>query len=187
MNIFLQQLDLPKTPNFQEIMAFSKAKKLEKGAFFVQEGTTCNCVALILSGIFRSFYITPAGEEVTYCFRFPHTFLAAYSSFISGLPTQENIQAITPAEVLIIPKKEIIELAENDIHWMRFLKNIAEAEFLGLEKRVFQLQKEKAKQRYADLMAHQPEYIQNIPLQYLASYLGITQRHLSRLRKATTI
>ena len=41
-------------------------------------------------------------------------------------------------------------------------------------------------QRYGNLIKNQPEYIQNIPLQYVASYLGITQRHLSRIRKEIT-
>ena len=52
-----------------------------------------------------------------------------------------------------------------------------------LKKYCFQLQKNNALQKYELLLKNQPEYIQQIPLQYLASYLGITQRHLSRIRK----
>ncbi|MCZ8285856.1 MAG: Crp/Fnr family transcriptional regulator, partial [Bacteroidia bacterium] len=52
-----------------------------------------------------------------------------------------------------------------------------------LEKRIFQLQRVHAKQRYDDLLKNHPEYVQRIPLQHIASYLGITQRHLSRIRK----
>ncbi|MNL38520.1 hypothetical protein D3C87_1607400 [compost metagenome] len=60
---------------------------------------------------------------------------------------------------------------------------IAEQQYLELENRLFLFQKEKAKERYIDLLKNQPLYVQQIPLQYLASYLGITPRHLSRLRK----
>ncbi|MNT98592.1 hypothetical protein D3C72_2412100 [compost metagenome] len=56
-------------------------------------------------------------------------------------------------------------------------------QYLELEKRLFIFQKDKAKKRYIDLLENQPGYVQKIPLQYLASYLGITPRHLSRLRK----
>jgi len=63
------------------------------------------------------------------------------------------------------------------------LKVVAEQQYIELEKRIFKLQKDNASKRYADLIKHQPEYILKIPLQYLASYLGITQRHLSRIRK----
>lgn len=66
---------------------------------------------------------------------------------------------------------------------MKFLKMIAEQEYLELEKRFFQMQRDSAAKRYASLLYNQPNYIQEIPLQYLASYLGITQRHLSRIRK----
>jgi hypothetical protein len=59
---------------------------------------------------------------------------------------------------------------------------MAEQQYIELERRFFQFQKNTAAQRYKELLINQPEYVQNIPLQYLASYLGITQRHLSRIR-----
>jgi ribosomal protein L10 len=58
---------------------------------------------------------------------------------------------------------------------------------MELETRFFQLQRDSAAQRYSTLLTNHPDYIQNIPLQYLASYLGITQRHLSRIRKEITL
>ena len=109
--------------------------------------------------------------------------MTAYSSFITGQSTDENIQAITSVELLIVPKNKIDDLASKNPNWMKFLKVVAEQQYIELEKRIFQLQKNDALQRYADLIKKQPEYIQNIALQYLASYLGITQRHLSRIRR----
>jgi CRP-like cAMP-binding protein len=64
---------------------------------------------------------------------------------------------------------------------------MAEQEYLKLEKRVFMLQKEKAERKYQDLLENHPDYLKHIPLNYLASYLGITQRHLSRIRKEIAI
>ena len=109
--------------------------------------------------------------------------MTAYSSFITGQNTVENIQAITDVELLIIPKSTIDDLVKENANWIKFLKIVAEQQYIELEKRIFQLQKNSALQRYRDLITNQPEYIQHIPLQYLASYLGITQRHLSRIRK----
>ena len=81
-------------------------------------------------------------------------------------------------------KKEAVDqLVKDDLNWTRFLKMIAEEEYLELENRFFQLQRDSAAQRYKALLGNQPDYVQKIPLQYLASYLGITQRHLSRIRK----
>ena len=108
--------------------------------------------------------------------------MAAYSSFITGEGSLENMQALSSAELLVIKKSEMEKLTKSP-NWIKFLKIIAEQHYLELEKRVFQLQRDNAVQRYTLLLENQPEYIQQIPLQYLSSYLGITQRHLSRIRK----
>lgn len=170
----------------QEIEDFAhlfEVRKVNKNEIFIQEGEKCKEIALIRSGIFRSYYISEEGKDSTYCFRFPNDLLASYSSFISGAPSVETMQAISDADLLILKKDKIDELVQNHPNWMKFLKIIAEQEYLELEKRFFQLQRDNAKQRYVTLLENQPNYIQEIPLQYLASYLGITQRHLSRIRK----
>ena len=161
-------------------------KTYKKSEYFIKEGETCKQVAFILSGSLRSYYISDKAEEITYCITFPNNLMTAYSSFLTGQPTQENIQAITQTELLIIPKGKIETLVQQNPNWIYFLKIIAEQQYIELEKRIFQLQKSDAAKRYADLMKNQPEYIQKIPLQYLASYLGISQRHLSRIRKEFT-
>ncbi|MNY11874.1 hypothetical protein D3C86_1449250 [compost metagenome] len=112
--------------------------------------------------------------------------IAAYSSFITGNPSVEAIQAISQVSLLVIQKNKLDELVLENQIWTQFLKVIAEQQYLELEKRVFQLQKETAAQRYASLLQNQPQFILQIPLHYLASYLGITQRHLSRIRKEIT-
>ena len=84
---------------------------------------------------------------------------------------------------MVIPREKIALLSASNPRWVRFEKMIAEQQYIELERRVFQFQKEKAAERYKDLLNNYPDYIRHIPLQYLASYLGITQRHLSRIRK----
>lgn len=96
------------------------------------------------------------------------------------------MQALSPAELWVIKKSAIDKLAVESLVWTKYLKMIAEQQYLELEKRIFQLQKETALQRYTVLLRDQPEFVQQIPLQYLASYLGITQRHLSRIRSEIT-
>ncbi|WP_426479953.1 Crp/Fnr family transcriptional regulator [Chryseobacterium sp. CBSDS_008] len=169
-----------------EIEAFLplfEIRKLNKNDYFVQEGERCREVAFINSGIFRSFYTSGDGKDMTYCFRFPNHMIAAYSSFISECPSKESMQAITNAELIILQKEAVDGLVQNSLNWTKFLRIIAEQEYLELETRFFQLQRDSAAQRYETLLKNHPDYIQNIPLQYLASYLGITQRHLSRIRK----
>ena len=180
---YLKSFNILTDDEIENLILITTKRDLNKADYFVRQGETCKEVAFVLSGTFRSYYISDKGEEITYCITFPNNLMTAYSSFITGQSTAENIQAITPIELLIIPKNKIDELAINNQNWVKFLKIVAEQQYIELEKRIFQLQKNDALQRYADLIKKQPEYIQNIALQYLASYLGITQRHLSRIRR----
>jgi len=179
---YFQSLGLFDQGEIAQIVQLFTFRKLNKNDFFIKENQPCNEVAFIVSGIFRSYYTTSNAEDVTYCFRFPNSLMAAYSSFITGGPSVETMQAISPAELWVIKKSAIDKLAAESLIWTKYLKMIAEQQYLELEKRIFQLQKETAIQRYLTLIQNQPEFIQQIPLNYLASYLGITQRHLSRIR-----
>lgn len=159
-------------------------KKLKKNDFYIKEGQTCKEVGFVTSGLFRSFYHSSIEEEVTYCFTFSNSFVSAYSSFLSQNKTVENIQALTDIEMLTISRNEILKLEQSSTNWLKFFKLIAEQEYIKMEKRIFLLQKETAEKRYRDLLMNQPEFLQLIPLNFLSSYLGITQRHLSRIRKS---
>ena len=157
-------------------------KTLKKGDYFIKEGRTSKEVGFVVSRLFRSFYYSLSEEEVTYCFAFSNSFVSAYSSFLTQTKTMENIQALTRVELLTISRNEILKLENSSANWLRFSQLIAE-EYIKMEKRIFILQKESAEKRYEDLLTNEPQYLQLIPLNYLSSYLGITQRHLSRIRK----
>lgn len=180
---YLQSFNILTDDEIENLVRATTKRYLNKADYFIRQGETCKEVAFVLSGTFRSFYILDKGEEITYCITFPNNLMTAYSSFITEQYTDENIQAITSVELLIIPKNKIDDWAMKNPNWVKFLKTIAEQQYIELEKRIFKMQSYNALQRYSDLLKNQPEYIQNIPLQYLASYLGITQRHLSRIRR----
>ena len=180
---FLKGFEILTDSEIEAFINLSTKKLLNKGDYFIREGETCKHVTFVLSGTLRSYYTSDKGEETTYCITFPNNFMTAYSSFLTNLPTQENIQAITTTALLVISKDKLESLAHSSSNWLLFSKIIAEQQYIELEKRIFQLQSCNATERYTDLMKNQPEYFQTIPLQYLASYLGVTQRHLSRIRK----
>lgn len=166
--------------NFAQMM---RPRRLKKGDFFVKEGTTCNEIAFVVSGSLRSFYYSTNSDEITYCLTFQNSFMTAYSSLILGTKTNENIEALTDVELLVLTKDQLHQLESSSVNSLRFSKLMAEREYIKLEQRIFLLQKETAETRYFDLVKNHPEYIQSVPLIHLASYLGITQRHLSRIRK----
>jgi len=148
--------------NFQEIenlLALSTFRKLKKNDFFIKQDEICDNLSFVKSGIFRSFYYSNSDDQITYCFTFPNSLLMAYSSFISGNKSKENLQAISDAEIISIPGKELEKLAKSNTKWLKFLKIIAEQEYVELENWIFNHQKDKAKQRYFDLLNKQPKYI----------------------------
>jgi len=161
-------------------------QSLNKGDYFIKEGETCMQVSFVLSGILRSYRTTNKGEEITYCLTFPNVFVTAYSSFITENKTQENIQAIDNVELITIEKRKLENLASTHVNWMKFLKVVAEQQYIELENRIFELQKNNALARYQNLMKNHPEYVLKVSLGHLASYLGISQRHMSRIRKEIT-
>jgi len=183
MKNYLQTFNILTENEIELFESKVRIKKLEKGDFFIKEGRISKEVAFVVSGLFRSYYYSSSKEEVTYCFTFSNSFVSAYSSFLSQTKTIENIQALTDIELLTISREEILILEKSSTNWLRFFKLIAEQEYIKMEKRIFLLQKESAEKKYKDLLTNQPEYLQSIPLNFLSSYLGITQRHLSRIRK----
>lgn len=183
MKSYLKSFNVLSDEEIGILLQSASTKVIDKYEYFIREGEVCKEVAFIKSGIFRSFYISGKGEEITYCINFPGNMMTAYSSFITKQSTPENIQAICPAELLTVPVGLIDQWSAKGSSWSHFLRIMAEQQYIELEKRVFQLQRDNAIQRYSSLLKDHPEYIKNIPLQYLASYLGISQRHLSRIRK----
>lgn len=181
---YLQSFNLLTETEIEDLLTQVSFRQLKKGDFFIKEGKTCKEAAFILSGLFRSFYYSSTGEEVTYCFTFQNSFMTAYSSFIAQTPTAENFEALADVELFVIAKDIIDELERTSTNWLRLFKLLAEQEYIKMEQRVFLLQKESAERRYEDLLVNHPDFLQFIPLQYLSSYLGITQRHLSRIRKS---
>ena len=183
IELFLKSFNILTDIEIDDFIQLSTYKLLKKSEYFVREGETCKQVGFVLSGTLRTYYTSNKAEEITYCITFPNSLMTAYSSFLTAQPTVENIQAVTVTELLVVQKDLLEKLVQQNPNWIYFLKTIAEQQYFELEKRIFQLQTTDAAKRYANLMENQPEYIQKIPLQYLASYLGITPRHLSRIRR----
>ena len=183
MKAYLQSFHLFSEADITELLALGTYISIKKGDYFFEGGKTCNKVAFVFSGSFRHFYQSASGEEITYCFTLADNFVTAYSSFVSNKKTNECIQALADASLFVIPKTEMERLINTRNNWLTFSKIIADRQYIKRENRILLLQKESAKMKYESLLEDKPEYVLNIPLQYLASYIGVTQRHLSRLRK----
>jgi len=183
MEKYLESFNLFSETDIAELLSLGTYQTIKKGNYFFKGESVCNKVAFVFSGRFRHFYHLDSGEEVTYCFTLADNFITAYTSFVSNKNTKEHIQALTDSSLFVIPKTTMERLINTRKNWLAFSRIIADRQYIKRENRIFLLQKENAKHKYEHLLQTKPEYLQTIPLQYLASYIGVTQRHLSRLRK----
>lgn len=183
MKSYLRSLNLLSEADLELLNGLTTTKTIPKGEFLIKEGSVCKQLVYIKEGILRSFYSKDNGEEITYCITFGNNLMTALSSLITGQPTEENIQALTELSLEVLKKDDLNALYVASPHWLKAGKVLTEIQYIELEKRMFLFQKHSAKKRYEEFMESHASYLQHIPLQYLASYLNITPRHLSRLRR----
>lgn len=159
-------------------------RKLKKGALLLTENQVCNEIYFIKKGILRSYFFNHQGDEITNCFAFENEFMASFSSFITQNNAEENLQVLADTELQVLSRESLEKLYQLGIHWQEIGRKLTEMEYVTLQKRMISFQKLSGTQRYEELYQNHQKYLQLIPLQYLASYLGVTPRHLSRIRKA---
>jgi len=168
------------TVKFEEI-------KIPKKTIILNSGETENYLYFIAEGIVRFFmyktHPTEPSKEITFSFIAKNMFYSAYDSFITRNPCEYNVQALQDTVVYRIHHKDIQDLYENTKIGNYIGRISAEQLYLRKAQREISLVSHNAEERYLNLLKSYPEYILQIPLKYIASYLGITPQALSRIRK----
>ena len=180
VNFLLQFGDL----NLQQIeLIESKTNNLElkKDAYFIEAGSMFNQVAFILEGILRICYYNNKGEEITKYFLDENRLLA---NPYKGEPLTEYIQAVTDCKLLVFYQKDWDELSQTIINWDSITNKIFQKALVEKLDRRSALITEDATTRYLTFLEKFPNMVNQVPLSYIASYLGVTQQSLSRIRKS---
>ena len=158
---------------------------LEKGTTILKQGEIENYVYIIESGAVRLF-IPQEDNNITFGFAFPGHFFSAYDSFIYRSPCAYQIETLTKAKVWRLSHTDLNNLFENISEGNSIGRKMAEQFFVGKQKRELSLLTQTAEERYCSLFKYQPQLIKEIPLKYIASYIGITPQGLSRIRSRIT-
>ncbi|SEB08421.1 cAMP-binding domain of CRP or a regulatory subunit of cAMP-dependent protein kinases [Chitinophaga terrae (ex Kim and Jung 2007)] len=154
---------------------------LPKNEFLITEGRVCRHLYFIEQGSVRGFY-NLEGKEITHWFGFENDFVTSFHSFITQEPAVENIQLMEGCVLWSISKEALEELL-NEYHEAERLIRIAyEKYYIRLEERFVNAQFRTASELYENLLQRSPHIIERVPLGYIASYLGISQETLSRVR-----
>ncbi len=156
--------------------------QLKRNQIFINERDVADRIAFTNKGYLRVYYFFD-GEEITRDITPLHSFATALPSFISKKPSFEIISAITDCELITISRENLEFLYANYPKWERLGRRIMEEMFVESQRRVYSFITETAESRYKKLLKQYPEMIHDVPLKYIADYLGIKLQSLSRLRK----
>jgi CRP-like cAMP-binding protein len=174
-------IDLDKS-DFEYFTSKLQAKQVKRKEILIREGQVCSNSYFINSGCLRYFH-TVEGEEITGQFFFENGWYADYGSYLSGKPSDQNIEALEKTELLVLPKAALDKLFIEIPKFEKFGRLMAEKAFLGLRQHNELLTKQTPEERYLNLIKDRPKLIERVPQHYIASYLGIKPPSLSRIRK----
>jgi CRP-like cAMP-binding protein len=166
----------------KKITSYFKKQLFNKGEHFVTQGKITLELAYLEKGQFQYYSVATQLEERTTYISLENTFVASLLSYLNEIPAKENIRALTNATLWIIEKKDVISLQNQMPSFKDFYLRLLEYQICCIDKARFDFIMLTGEERYAKLLEEEPELLQKIPLQYIASMLGITPRHLSRLR-----
>ncbi|NBA87375.1 cyclic nucleotide-binding domain-containing protein [Emticicia sp. CRIBPO] len=146
-------------------------------------GTVHKHHTFIVSGFMRNYHIDNDGNEIINDLNDGSRFFTSYFHFMNRTVSNENIQCISDCELLQITRDDVDIAASQGITQKDYTVQILNKRIEVNKQRAFDMANLTAEKRYEKFVKENPNIIQNVPLSYIASFLGITRRHLSRLRK----
>lgn len=158
-----------------------KVREVGKRKYILKQGRTCCNIYFVKNGLLRCYYIKD-DKEINSWFMKEGDVIISVESFFNQLPSHENIQALEDSILYYIEYNELQYLYHNHPEFNFVGRKLVEKYYQLSEKRLLSLRMQKAAQRYRFVMDNFPQIIQRVPSKYIASYLGITEETLSRIR-----
>src|SRR3954462_13203668 len=174
-NLNKQQIDLISSKAFD--------LELRKDEYFSEAGKISRQVGFIIEGVTRVCYYNNKGEEITKYFIDENNLVVDIESFNNEICSSAYVQAITDCKFICFNKRDWQELLITIIGWDAIVNRIISKALIQKVERRSPLITEDATERYLKFLDIYPNVVNRVPLAYVASYLGITQSSLSRIRK----
>jgi len=155
-------------------------RSYKRNEIIQQPGSLCRTIYWVIQGIARIYYYKDA-IEITEHFSAAGDVIVRAESLFTAQPVSKGIQTIIAAEILAIDAPALFRLYDEHHDLERLFRLIFEREYVNTVKRIESLQFKTARERYIDLTEN-TDLIRRVPLKHIASFLGITQVTLSRIR-----
>lgn len=180
---YLQQvLPMPNEKAIQIAETF-KPKLMPKNTFLIEEGKVCSTSHFIEKGYARMYTFDTEGKDVTTALYSNGMFANDFCSFFKRVPSLENLQALTDCETWYLSFEDLQKNFHTIPEFREFGRMLLINNHASLKQRMLSMIQQTGEQRYAHLMETHPDIFQNVPLKNIASYLGLTDTSLSRIRR----
>ncbi|MCE4564363.1 Crp/Fnr family transcriptional regulator [Maribellus sp. CM-23] len=168
---------------YEEIKAVHARVKFSKNDVVIRSGERCNEYYLVEKGLFRSFVFNYSGDEITTDFFIDGDVLIDVSSLFQRIPAMENIQALSDGVLWKIEYPTFQELFHKIEGFREWGRAWMASQLMSSKQRSIGMITLTATERYLNLLREKPQIIKQVPLKHIATYLGITDTSLSRIRK----
>lgn len=182
INFIISAVDISEQDAEEIARAFQPIALKEK-EFLLRENQLSDDYFYLKTGLMRTFLYDLNGNEITVDFFIEDSIVFEVTSFFNRIRSEANIQAITNCSGFRISYDELNTLFHNKPAFRDFGRAILVKKFIASQKRNYGMINRTAVERYQDLLATKPQILKYSPLKYIASYLGVTDSTLSRLRK----
>lgn len=181
--ITLLQQHLPLSAEVvEELQKIIVREHLPKNHVLVRPGQHCRRLFFIEEGLIREHYQSLSGKETTYRFHTEDNFVTADESFIDGQPSQYYLETLEETTLCSISHEDFEQLLKRHPLFEQLHVLVMHQVMREMKERITALQFQTATERYESLLQNQPSIFQRVSLGHIASYLGISQETLSRIR-----
>jgi CRP-like cAMP-binding protein len=167
----------------EEISEHISVKEVSRGDQLLKFGEICRHIYFVNKGFIRIFYFKN-GKDITEWFADEKQFFFSITSYFRSEPSQLIIEAIENCEIIQLSKEGQDRLRKKNLEISNLIIGFYSRSLMLSQKRMDSIQFETATKRYHTLLEQQPNILQKVPLQHVASFLGITQETLSRIRSS---
>lgn len=170
-------------PQWQALKSVFYPRTVRSQEHVVYPGAHTHELFFVASGLLRFYYLAEDGGESNKAFIIENQFAGSLAAFSLDLPVLYGVQALEPASMLVASYGDVVALYDEHPAFDRFGRKLAEWLLLGKEIRNRSFLQHGAAERYQEFVRHYPHLVRRVPQYHIASYLGVTEVSLSRLKR----
>jgi CRP-like cAMP-binding protein len=179
---FINDTDKHLEESLLEIANRFNVLTLKKNQLLVDENQVCPYFCYVESGILQHAILVEAEEKTTYL-ALRNSVTSSLNSFLNKIPSRKSVKAIVDCQLWVADLETFKDLLANNEAFRQFYHHLIEKQIMLIDDYRIDLLTLTPEERYKKLLATEPKLLQEVPLHYLASFLGISNRHMSRIRK----